>query len=351
MDKKVKWGIIAAGGIAMRRTLPAMEFCKNAEIIAVMDKNVEALKEIQREYGIPYIYEDEDELLKNPEVESVYVASPVCFHKEQARKVLATGRHLLLEKPVGLTLEEAEEVRTYAEQSKLKVGIGMVMKMHPGHRKIREMIRQGVLGEIVNCRARLTCWFPDMENNWRQKWSTGGGGALVDMGIHCIDLVRWLLDDDVETVYGDVCTKTFHYEVDDSADCILRMKKGTACFVDVHFNIPDECSQGILEIYGTKGSIMAYGTIGQDSGGKIFVTLSGQQDGYHSQQNRDDVSAARLLEYEQENIYARQIAQFSEMVLHGGKPSTTIDHACETMRVIDALYRSAREETVVRLYQ
>ena len=349
MNKKVKWGIIAAGGIAKRRTLPAMQFCENAEIVAVMDKSVEALKSIREEYGIPYIYEDEDELLNNPEVEAVYVASPVCFHKEQARKVLAAGKHLLLEKPIGLTLEEAEEVKNYAEHSPQKVGIGMVMKMHPGHQKIRELIKQGTLGEIVNCRAQLTCWFPDMENNWRQKWATGGGGALVDMGIHCVDLLRYLLDDDVEKVYGDVATKTFQYEVDDSADCMLRMKKGANCFVDVHFNIPDEAAKGVLEIYGTKGSVMATGTIGQDGGGEILLTLSDQSGGYNSQQNRDNTNATQCLEFERENIYAKQMTQFSDVILNGGEAFTTIENAYETMRIIDALYRSAKEETIVKL--
>lgn len=349
LDKKVKWGIIAAGGIAKRRTLPAMHLCDNAEIIAVMDKDEDALKSIQKEYGIRNVYDNEDELLHNPEVEAVYVASPVCFHKEQARKVLAVGKHLLLEKPIGLTLEEAKDVLNYVKEVPQKAGVGMVMKMHPGHQKIRALIQEGSLGNIVNCRAQLTCWFPDMEHNWRQKKATGGGGALVDMGIHCIDLLQYLLDDEVEKVYADVATKTFRYEVDDSADCMLRMKKGANCFIDVHFNIPDEAAWGMLEIYGTKGSIIATGTIGQDGGGEIRLALSDSNTAYDSQQNRENKNAIQLLEYERQDIYARQITQMSEAIINNTEVFTTIQQAYETMRVIDALYRSSKEEKAVRL--
>lgn len=347
MSRKIRWGIIGAGGIAQRRTLPAMEEITNAEIIAVMDKNPAVLTTISKTYGIQAVYEEEDALLQHPGIDAVYVASPVCFHLEQARKVLEAGKHLLLEKPMGLDLKEAEKVIEYARNTDRKVGIGMVMKLHPGHQKIREIIKKGVLGDIVNCRAQLTCWFPEMDRNWRQSRATGGGGALVDMGIHCVDLLRFLLDDEVEQVYGDVATKTFSYEVDDSADCMLRMKKGANCFVDVHFNIPDEAAKGVLEIYGTKGSILASGTIGQTGEGDIYLTVSGEDMGYDSQQNRCGASATSRLEYPKENIYAQQIMQFSDAILNDTEVFTTTEDAYRTARVIDALYRSSAEGRVI----
>ena len=350
MKETVKWGIIAAGGIARRRTLPAMSDCNNAEIIAIMDSNQEILQSIQSEYHIPKVYYGEDELLKDPEIDAVYVASPVCFHKEQARKVIAAGKHLLLEKPLGLTLAEAEDIHRFCENAPQKIGVGMVMKHHGGHQLIRQWVQDGLLGDIITCRAQLTCWFPDMDHNWRQYLATAGGGALMDMGIHCIDLLRLLLKDDPAYVYGDIATKTFHYEVEDSADCLIRMKKGTTCFVDAHFNVPDVASKNVLELYGTRGSVIASGTIGQEASGEILLTVSDQSSGYDSAQKRGEEAGCQRVTYDKANIYAKQITAFSDAIRHGAQVSTTTWDALQTMRTVDALYRSSQEKKAINLH-
>ena len=349
MEHVVNWGIIAAGGIAKRRTLPAMKQVDNARVIAVMDTNEEIIRAIAEEYKIPYAYTDVQDLINNPEVDAVYVASPVCFHKEQAFAVLGAGKHLLLEKPLGLNAEEALEILTYAKSVNCKSGVAMVMKHHPGHEAMRELITSGALGDIVSCRAQLNCWFPDMEGNWRQKKATAGGGALMDMGIHCIDLLRYLTGDEVEWVFGDIATKTFSYEVEDSSDCILHMKNGFTCYVDAHFNVPDEAAKGMLEIYGTKGSVLAQGTIGQDGKGDIFVNYCGTDQGYNSQQVRNGEGLGVKLDYPWENIYGKQIKSFSKAILEDGEVMTSMEHAFETIRITDALYRSAEEKRTVSL--
>lgn len=110
MGRKVNWGIIAAGGIARRRTLPAMKDVPNAVITGIMDKNQKVLDEISEEYKITDTYTEEQELLNNPQIEAVYVASPVCFHKKQALEVLHAGKSLLLEKPLAMNEEDAREI-------------------------------------------------------------------------------------------------------------------------------------------------------------------------------------------------------------------------------------------------
>lgn len=349
MESMVNWGIIAAGGIAKRRTLPALEQVENAKIVAVMDTNVEAMRELAKEYGIPHVYVNKDDLIRCQQVDAVYVASPVCFHKEQALAVLKAGKHLLLEKPLGMNVEEAREILDYANTRNCKAGVAMVMKHHPGHRAIRKLIADGTIGNIVSCRAQLNCWFPDMEGNWRQKKKTAGGGALMDMGIHCIDLLRYLTGDEVEWVIGDIATKTFSYEVEDSADCLIHMKKGAACYIDAHFNVPDEAAKGMLEIYGTKGSILAQGTIGQDGKGDIFVNYCGSDRSYNCQQIRKGNSLGVRLDYPWEPIYGNQIRDFSKALLEGGEVVTSMECAYETICIVEALYQSAREKRVVYL--
>ncbi|MBD8949921.1 MAG: gfo/Idh/MocA family oxidoreductase, partial [Blautia obeum] len=282
------------------------------------------------------------------QIEAVYVASPVCFHKKQALEVLHAGKSLLLEKPLAMNEEDAREIVQTALKKGQTAGVAMVMKHHPAHRKMKKLIESGVIGDIVSCRAQLNCWFPDMEGNWRQKKATAGGGALVDMGTHCIDILKYLLDDHVEWVFGDIGTRTFSYEVDDSADCILHMKKGATCYIDVHFNIPDEAAKGMLEIYGTKGSLLASGTIGQDGQGEVYLNQCATE-GYDSNQKRKEDGLGQKVDYERENIYGRQIEEFSKAIEEGLTVSTSFEDAFETVKIIDALYKSSKEKKAVYL--
>jgi len=313
-----------------------------------MDTNEYELSKLATEYGIKYIYDTEDALLENPEIDAVYIASPVSFHKDQAIKTLKAGKHLLLEKPLGLDVAESEEIRAYVNKTELKAGAAMVMRHHDGHRKIKDLIQSGKLGNIVSSRAQLTCWFPDLPGNWRQIKSQSGGGSLMDMGIHCIDLLQFLLNDSVESVCGYISTKEFSYEVEDSASILFKMKKGTVCYVDSYFNIPDAAAKCLLEIYGTKGSIIAGGTIGQDGGGEIKLTISDQSGGYESMQQRNEEILNTKLEYDKKNIYAKQIESFSDCILCDLQPDTTIEEAHEEMLIIEAMYKAASQGITVR---
>ena len=105
--RKVKWGVIGCGGIADRRTIPGMMLADNAELVAVMDVNAELAAQCKDKYSAKYIFTDEASLLALDEVEAVYIASPVFCHKKQAMAAADAGKHILLEKPVGLTVEEA----------------------------------------------------------------------------------------------------------------------------------------------------------------------------------------------------------------------------------------------------
>lgn len=351
MTRKVKWGIIGAGGIARRRTLPAIGEVSNAEIIGIMDKSKEALEEMAKEYNIPYVYENEEDLINNPEIEAIYIASPVGFHKEQARKVIASGKHILLEKPIGLDLEESKEIVTLAKNADIKAGAALVMRFHDGHQKMRDLVQEGKLGQIVSARAQLTCWFPKMENNWRQNIKTAGGGSLLDMGIHCIDLLRYILADEVEEVCGFIDNKIFDYEVEDSATIIMKMKKGVVCTIDNYFNIPDEAAKCLFEIYGTKGSIIATRTIGQDGGGAIELVLSGDDKGYQSQQERENATDDAKLDFEKCNMYARQIESFSDAILKDKQPEISLMEAYKDMEVIEYSYLSAKQKKVLKIGQ
>jgi Predicted dehydrogenases and related proteins len=155
--RKIGWGIIGAGGIADRRTMPAILISSNAGLVAAMEVNKEFAEKIRIKYNLNKVYDNIDELLLDPLVEAVYIPSPVAFHKEQVIKAAKAGKHILVEKPVALTFTEAKEITDFCRERGVLAATGFMMRFHTFHQKMKELVEEGKLGQIVSCRAQLTC--------------------------------------------------------------------------------------------------------------------------------------------------------------------------------------------------
>jgi 1,5-anhydro-D-fructose reductase (1,5-anhydro-D-mannitol-forming) len=337
---KIKWGVIGAGGIADRRTIPGLLMAQNAELTAVMEINMELAEKLRAKHNAKKAYDDIDRLLADPEIDAVYIASPVIYHKEQAIKAAKAKKHILIEKPVALTADEGEEVAKVCKDEGVLIAVGFMMRYHAYHQKMKEIIDNGELGDVVSCRAQLTCWYPDMPGNWRQRKSSSGGGALMDMGVHCIDLIQYVTGGKAKKVAAFSGTKTFNYEVEDSASVIFEMDNGAYAYVDSNFNIPDAAAKCRFEIYGTRGSMLAEGTISQVEGGKLDVVVSDDTLGYDAKQDRVDVSPIEI-NVEFGNMYTKEIESFSQSILNKSSPEVPAEDALQVQRIVEAAYKSS----------
>ena len=346
---KMKWGVIGCGGIADRRTLPGMMLSDIVEVVAVMDANKAAAENCKEKYGAKYAFEKYEDVLALDEVEAVYIASPVFFHKEQAIAAAKAKKHILLEKPVAMTVEDAEEIKKVCIENNVKISIGFLMRFHGYHQKIREIIAEGKIGEIVSMRGQFTCWYPDIEGAWRQKKATAGGGALVDMGIHVIDLMHYLTGLKAVEVAAFNQTQTFNYEVDDSSNLIMKMDNGSVAYVDSNFNIPDAASVAKLEIYGTKGSIVASGTLAQAEVGSVNILISDDSLEYDASQARDELVPLSLEGVELGNMYTKEVDGLSLAVLNNTEVPVTIDSAIYDQKIIEAAYKSSESHKFVEV--
>lgn len=346
--KKVKWGVIGAGGIADRRTIPGMMLAKNAELVAVMEVNMELAEKVRVKYNAQRSYDNADALLADTEVEAVYIASPVVYHKEQAIKAARAGKHILMEKPLALTSDEAIAAAKTCREERVLFGAGFMMRYHAYHQKMKEIVLNGGLGQVVSCNGQFSCWYPFIEGAWRQKKALGGGGALMDMGIHCIDLIQYITGAKAVKVAAITCTNTFKYEVDDSSSTMFQLENGALCCVDANFNIPDAAVKSRLEIYGTKGSMIADGTIGQVEDGRLDVMIADDTAEYDAQQNRSVIKPIKI-KVEFGNIYTKEIESFSESVLSGKKLEAPAEDAIQVQKVVEAAYISSLNGRFVSL--
>ncbi len=348
MAEKLRWGVIGAGGIADRRTIPGMMLCDNAELIAVMEINRELAEKCRAKWNCRRAYDSEEALLADPEIDAVYIASPVALHARQAMAAANSGKHILIEKPLAMTAEEGQKVVDYCQEKGVKIAVGLMMRFGSYVQAMKQAIAAGKIGRPVSGYAQFTCWYPDMPGNWRQSKKLGGGGAMMDMGVHCIDLIQYVLGTRVKQVAAFQDTLSFKYDVEDSSMVMLRMENGCQCVVQSNFNIPDAAAKWRLEFFGDQGRILGDDVIGQVDGGSLDALFLGVQGGYDAQQDKKTVEGEKI-KVEFGDMYAREIASFSRSVLTDTCLEVPASEAVWVQRVLEAAYRADEEQTVVNL--
>ncbi len=339
MAEKIRWGVIGSGGIARRRTIPeGIAPATNAALAAVFDVNRQANEEVANAYGARAAQNRED--LLGADVDAVYVASPVNAHFEDVLACARQGKHVLCEKPLGMTPGEALEMTAACEQAGVQLGCAFMMRFHAQHRAALQLIEEGRLGKPVYARAQLSCWYPAMPGAWRQVPELGGGGSLIDMGGHCIDLLEMFFGR-VTRVSCLINTTVQDYPAEDSAVAMLCFENGALGSVDTFFCIPDNSSKNLLELYGSQGSILAKGTIGQGMSGEMTAYLENSGAGYDAQQSRA-AGDGHVIAPEPVNMYRAEIEAFSQALLDGSPVLADAEIGVRSQLILTACYESAR---------
>ncbi|MBN2329343.1 MAG: Gfo/Idh/MocA family oxidoreductase [Candidatus Omnitrophica bacterium] len=337
MSRIIKWGVIGSGGIARRRTIPeGILPSRNSELRVVFDINADANQSAAQEFNATAAG-SLDELLKS-DIDAVYIASPANAHFEHAQQCAQAGKHVLCEKPLGLNVEEAEAMIQACQNHNVLLGAALMMRFHSQHQAALSLIQQGKLGKPVFGRAQLSCWYPPIEGAWRQDPAEGGGGSLIDMGGHCIDLLEMFFGP-VKKVSCFIHNTIHSYSSEDSAAALLFFENGAMASVDAFFCIPDASSKNMLELYGSQGSILAKGTIGQDQAGEMIAYLEDDAD-YDALQKRSN-GEGLVINPPPVNTYKAEVEEFADAVLEGREPSNNAQLGLRSQKILTACYESA----------
>lgn len=313
--KKLGVGILGAGGIARTRMIPGILKSEKVELTAIMGPHQETLDRVKKgmlaggfskeQVEAVKTYLSAEDLMKDPSVDLVYIASPVQFHLEQTRLAATYGKHVLSEKPLARTVAEAEEMVRLLREKNLKAGCAFMMRFHTYHRQLKDLVASGAFGQIVSGRCQQVFVYPPMEGAWRQVKALGGGGALMDVGVHNIDLMEFILGSPVKDAKGFVETRTFSYDSDDSCELLLKMENGAVVYIDGAFNRYAPPGGGLLELYGTKGTALLQGSVGQVEGGTYSVRVL------------DENGVFKTIDLEKDfgDLYTKEIDAFADAIL------------------------------------
>jgi len=346
MPTKIKWGVIGSGGIARRRTIPeGIMKASNAELIAVFDIDAQVNAEVAEKFGAQQAV-SLDELL-DADIDAVYIATPAYLHSEQVKASARAGKHVLCEKPLGMTVAEAEEMIVVCKDAGVKLGCAFMMRFVAQHAEALKLVREGKLGRPSYARAQLSCWYPPIEGAWRQDPATGGGGALFDMGGHCIDLLEMFFGK-VVRVSCFIHNTVHDYKSEDSAVAMLFFENGALATVDTFFCIPDTSSKNVLELYGSRGSILARGTIGQGPAGEMVAYLQADSSDYDAQQLRPETQGI-IIAPEPVNTYQAEMEEFSQAIIDNRAPLISGELGWRSQKILAACYQSANSGKMVEV--
>ncbi len=269
--RKLKWGVAGCGKYAENTFIPTMHMMRKSSVHAVFSTSGQRAKEVAMKHGISHYYSDYKEFL-NTDIDAVYVSSANADHYRYVIEAALAGKHILCEKPLALSSSEAEEMVKVCEENNVRLAVNYVFHFHPLVRKARELIENDMIGKFISVSVNFNIEIAP-SSNFRHS-AAGGGGALMDVGTHVIDLLRYF-GGEISSVCGVLDTVVYKSEVDDFASAIVRFAGGGYGHFNVSFNSKKAFNR--VEVLGHKGAISIENMIANKSApAKLTILLEGE---------------------------------------------------------------------------
>ncbi len=319
----LRWGIIGFGWVARDYAAPAIHQA-GGRVVAVADPDP-ASRRAATALGAR-AHADMAALLRDPEVDAVYVATPNHLHRAAVEAVAAAGLPVLCEKPMAATLADAEAMAGVVRRAGTPYGTAFDQRHHPAHEAIRDLVTAGALGTVTAIRIAYACWVGGdfARDNWRADPARAGGGALMDLAPHGLDLVHALLGEPVQRVAALTQRRVQPYAVDDGAVLVGTTASGVLVQMHLAYNCPEGLPRRRLEVLGTRGQVTAERTMGQTPGGTVRL-LCGR------------LGLPREIPVPPDSPFRRQMSAFARWLSEGGD-AFSLERDLHTMRLLHAAY-------------
>lgn len=327
---KIRWGVLSTARIGTKTVIPAMQLGEYCTVTAIASRKLEKAQAAARQLGIEKTYGSYEELLVDPDIDAVYIPLPNHLHVPWAIKALNAGKHVLCEKPIGLSAAEAQKLLDAAKKfPHLKVMEAFMYRHHPQWQWAKQKVSEGKIGEVRTIQTFFSYYNTDPDNI-RNKADIGGGG-LMDIGCYCISLSRFIFRAEPWRVCG-IIEEDPNMKVDRLTSCILEFSRGTSTFTCATQLVPYQR----VNIFGTKGRI------------EIEIPFNTPSDRpckvWYGDGNRVEEIVLEICDQ-----YTIQGDLFSRAVLEDREVPVPLEDAVANMQVIEALISSARSRSWVNI--
>ena len=307
--KTINVGVVGVGAMGENhvRVYHKME---EANLVAVSDVSERTLKKIEKKYGAKGFTEYSD-LLENPEIEVVSVCVPTTFHHAVVMEAIKNGKHVLVEKPIAFTVQEAEEMIAAAKDAGVMLATGHVERFNPAVQKAKELIDDGVIGDVVSAFAKRVGPLPPRIKDV---------GVSIDLAIHDLDIMNYLFEEDVTQVYGSMNCSFDDSEFEDHAEIMVNFNNEATGIIEVNWLTPYKRREleltgtaGIISVDYIKQSIEVYGKFAQD------------------------------IQIKHEEPLKSELKSFLNAVMNGEEPEITGEDGLKALKMVIAANRSSKE--------
>jgi 1,5-anhydro-D-fructose reductase (1,5-anhydro-D-mannitol-forming) len=327
------WGLIGASDIAQTRMIPAINVQPDSRVVAVMSSQLERARQYAEHNSIPRAYGSLEAVLADPQVDVVYISTTNELHKEQTLAAARAGKHVLCEKPLALTLQDAQEVVKACHAASVVLGTNHHLRNAVTHRTLRHLVAEGAVGQPLAVRVFHAVSLPSRLQGWRLN-RAAGGGVILDITVHDADTLRFVMQDEIVEVSALAGRQGLAAnDLEDAVMGVMRFANGTLVQHHDAFTIPHAHTG--FEIHGTEGSLSATDVMTQDPIGRIMLWRAGQ--------------GTQIDTGQPEDLYECSVRLFNAAVRGEGHPAATGEDGVHSLAIALAVRdstRSGRHERV-----
>jgi 1,5-anhydro-D-fructose reductase (1,5-anhydro-D-mannitol-forming) len=320
------WGLIGASDIAETRMIPAIVAQSDSRVVAILSSSAERGRDYATRNDIPRAYDSLDALLADPAVDVVYISTTNDLHHDQTISAARVGKHVLCEKPLALTVEEAREMVEVCAAAGVVLGTNHHLRNAVTHRALRRLIGAGAIGQPLAARVFHAVHLPPRLQGWRVTAPAAGGGVIFDITVHDADTLRFVLDDEATEATAFAARQGLAVSaLEDAVMGVLRFGRGALAQHHDAFTVRH--ARTGLEVHGTDGSLYAEDVMTQDPIG--CVTL-----------RREGVAIEEIDVGAPEDLYARSVRLFKAAVRGEGAPAATGEDGVRSLAIALAVRQS-----------
>ncbi len=335
MTTRVGWGIVGLGRIASSEIAPAIVSLEDDDLIAVTSRDQARADVFAQAHGARRAYDDYDDMLADDEVDVVYIATPNALHADQVVAAARAGKHVLCDKPLATSPEDARRAVEACRLADRRLGIMFQTRRHGGMAEAARLVEEGAIGRVLVAEVEMSAG-RNLPVGWRTEPSLAGLGTLNNLGVHCVDLLRYILGSEVSEV-ACLVDREPGYEIDTTATLLMRFAQGTLAYVNANQSVPYPRDDVVL--HGTKGRFIAANLSRPNRQGTVSLLRS---DG--GETRVESVSQASS-----DGSYRLTVEAFSKAVADGRDPSPDGIDGLRSVQVSEAISRALTEARVVQV--
>ncbi len=327
--KKIRYGIIGFGNFAERAIMPAIRSVNNSELVAIQKRSIDSAKNKAEEYSIPFYFDSVEALVNSKDVDAVFIVSANSQHHKETILAAQAKKHIIVEKPMAVNFIQAKEMIEVCEKNNVKFMTGHMLRFSPLLIRMKEIVNSGLIGEITFAQSHFVYDALLSQRKWLLDKENAGGGPLFDIGIHCLDSMRFILGDD-QVIKVNNLMNPQHTDTGVEKTSLLTFQFSSGTIGSVYTSYETAYRQSFIEFFGTKGSVSA-----------LYFTPSNTPTTLEIKMGKNGlIDSVKHEEISVPNLYELEILHFSDCILNNTNPVVGTKSSLHNQHILELALNS-----------